>query len=112
MSDVIKDKFYEALPYTILCHVETSSAVSMLHKKNQLYITSVPVTQGTSTEPILMIVHTINIIFTDSSSDTRVQNTEDTYDIIEEFWEVEFSPLLNGGDHTSKHLLLFGPFVL
>ena len=63
VSDVIKDKFYEALPYTILCHVETS-AVSMLHKKNQLYITSVPVTQGTSIEPILMIVHTINILLT------------------------------------------------
>lgn len=35
VSDVIKDKFYEALPYTILCRVETS-AVSMLHKKKSI----------------------------------------------------------------------------
>ena len=110
MSDVVKDKFYQALPYT-MCHVETSSAVSMLHKKNQLHdITTVPVTQGTCTEPILMIIHTINILL--NHLHAIVKNTEDTYDIIEEFWEVEFSPLLNGGDHTSKHLLLFGPFVL
>ena len=75
MSDVVKDKFYQALPYT-MCHVETSSAVSMLHKKNQLHdITTVPVTQGTCTEPILMIIHTINILL--NHLHAIVKNTED-----------------------------------
>jgi len=37
---------------------------------------------------------------------------EDTDDIIEELWEVEFSPLLDGGDNFSQHLLLLRPLIL
>ncbi len=37
---------------------------------------------------------------------------EDTNNILEEFWEVELSSLLNGCDDGGKHLLLLRPLVL
>lgn len=37
---------------------------------------------------------------------------KDTNDVFEEFWKVEFSSFLNGGNDSSKDVLLSWPVVL
>ena len=44
-------------------------------------------------------------------SDSNVE-LADTNNVLEEFWKVERSSFLNGGDDSSEHFFLARPFVL